>query len=190
MEDLQGEELNSLLRSHGIGLPRQALVATAGEAATKAKEIGFPVALKLVAEEIVHKTESGAVLLGLKNPAEVEEQGKQLLAKAPGKAQLLVQEMVQGTEVLLGARTDPQYGPFLMVGLGGILVEVLKDVTIRLVARRRATKPGPCCKNCAATKSCKGFAGKGHATSTRSCVPWSAYPKFLPPIGIISPTSR
>jgi acetyltransferase len=56
-----------------------------------------------------------------------------LLSKAPGKAQLLIQEMVQGTEVLLGARTDPQYGPFLMVGLGGIFVEVLKDVTIRLL---------------------------------------------------------
>ena len=132
-EDLQGEKLTSLLRNHSIGLPRQALVATAAGAAASAKEIGFPVALKLVAEEIVHKTESGAVLLGLKSPAEVEEQGKQLLAKAPGKAQLLVQEMVQGTEVLLGARTDPQYGPFLMVGLGGIFVEVLNDVAIRLL---------------------------------------------------------
>ena len=55
------------------------------------------------------------------------------LSKTSGKAQLLVQEMVQGTEVLIGARTDPQYGPFLMVGLGGIFVEVLKDVSIRLL---------------------------------------------------------
>src|SRR4029077_18819715 len=120
-------------QSRGIGLPRQALAATAGDAAAKAKEIGFPVALKLVAPEIVHKTESGAVVLGLKSEEEVAAQGKELLAKAPGKAQLLVQEMVQGTEVLLGARADPQYGPFLMVGLGGILVEVLKDVAIRLL---------------------------------------------------------
>jgi acetate---CoA ligase (ADP-forming) len=132
-EDLEGEKLSSLLRSHSIALPRQALVATGGDAAAKAKEIGFPVALKLVAEEIVHKTESGAVILGLKSSEEVETQGKQLLSKVPGKAQLLVQEMVQGTEVLLGARTDPQYGPFLMVGLGGIFVEVLKDVAIRLL---------------------------------------------------------
>ena len=131
--DLHGEKLNDLLQSRGIGLPRQALAATAGDAAAKAKEIGFPVALKLVAEEIVHKTESGAVVLGLKSEEEVAAQGKELLAKAPGKAQLLVQEMVQGTEVLLGARADPQYGPFLMVGLGGILVEVLKDVAIRLL---------------------------------------------------------
>jgi acyl-CoA synthetase (NDP forming) len=131
-EDLEGEKLNDLLRSRGIALPKQVLVETA-EAAAKAKEIGFPVALKVIATEIVHKTEAGAVILGLKNGQEVEAEARQLLAKAPGKAQLLVQEMVQGTEVLLGARTDPQYGPFLMVGLGGIFVEVLKDVAIRLL---------------------------------------------------------
>jgi len=131
--DLEGERLNSLLQNHGIGLPKQALVGTAADAAAKGKEIGFPVALKLVAPEVVHKTESGAVVLGLKSAEEVENQGKQLLTKTSGKAQLLIQEMVQGTEVLIGARTDPQYGPFLMVGLGGIFVEVLKDVAIRLL---------------------------------------------------------
>jgi acetate---CoA ligase (ADP-forming) len=132
-EDLAGERLIALLQSYGIALPRQAMAASAAETALKAKEIGFPVALKLVAPEIVHKTESGAVVLGLKTAEEVEARGKQLLAKVPGKAHLLIQEMVQGTEVLLGARTDPQYGPFLMVGLGGIFVEVLKDVAIRLL---------------------------------------------------------
>jgi acetate---CoA ligase (ADP-forming) len=89
--------------------------------------------LKLIAAEIVHKTESGAVVLGLKSPEEVVAEGQKLLSKTLGKGHLLIQEMVQGTEVLLGARTDPQYGPFLMVGLGGILVEVLKDVAIRLL---------------------------------------------------------
>jgi acetate---CoA ligase (ADP-forming) len=132
-EDLEGEKLNDLLGSHGIGLPKQALVVTAEEAAAKAKEIGFPVALKLVAAEIVHKTESGAVVLGLKTAEEVETEGKRFLDKVAGKAQLLIQEMVQGTEVLLGARTDAQYGPFLMVGLGGVFVEVLRDIAIRLL---------------------------------------------------------
>jgi acetyltransferase len=131
--DLDGNEFNSLLQSRGLTLPRQALVSTAAAAAAKAKEIGFPVALKLVAPEIVHKTEAGAVVLGLKGAEEVEAQGKQLLAKASGRAQLLVQEMAQGTEILLGARTDPQYGPFMIVGLGGIFVEVLKDVAVRLL---------------------------------------------------------
>jgi acetyltransferase len=132
-EDLEGDKFNALLQSCGIGLPKQFLVGTATEAGLKSKEIGFPVALKLIAAEIVHKTESGAVVLGLKSPEEVVAEGQKLLSKTLGKGHLLIQEMVQGTEVLLGTRTDPQYGPFLMVGLGGILVEVLKDVAIRLL---------------------------------------------------------
>jgi acetyltransferase len=133
LEDLQGENLTSMLRSHAIALPKQALVSSANDAAARAKEIGFPVALKLIAAEVVHKTESGAVVLSLKSAEEVQAEGQKLLSKTLGKGQLLIQEMVQGTEVLLGARTDPQYGPFLMVGLGGILVEVLKDVALRLL---------------------------------------------------------
>jgi acyl-CoA synthetase (NDP forming) len=132
-EDLDGDKLNALLQSRGIELPKQALVGTAAEAGVKSKAIGYPVALKLIAAEIVHKTESGAVVLGLKSAEEVVAEGQKLLSKTLGKGHLLVQEMVQGTEVLLGARTDAQYGPFLMVGLGGILVEVLKDVAIRLL---------------------------------------------------------
>ena len=132
-EDLQGEKLSNLLQSHGIAMPKQALVGTAADAAAKAMQIGFPVALKLIAAEVVHKTESGAVVLGLKSAEEVQTEGQKLLTKTLSRGQLLVQEMVLGTEVLLGARSDPQFGPFLMVGLGGILVEVLKDVAIRLL---------------------------------------------------------
>jgi acetate---CoA ligase (ADP-forming) len=131
--DLEGENLNALLQRHGIGLPKQAMAGTAADAAAKAKEIGFPVAVKLIAAEVVHKTESGAVVLGLKSAEEVQAEGQKLLTKTLGRGHLLIQEMVQGTEVLIGARTDPQYGPFLIVGLGGIFVEVLKDVSIRLL---------------------------------------------------------
>ncbi len=158
---LDGEMLNKLLQSKGIGLPKQSLADSAADAAARAKEIGFPVALKLIAADVVHKTESGAVVLGLKSADEVQAEGQKLLAKTSGKAQLLVQEMVQGTEVLIGARTDPQYGPFLMVGLGGIFVEVLerrihslaaggrkgsaRDVerTARLQSLRRRARPRP-----------------------------------------------
>jgi len=131
--ELAGENLNNLLQSRDIDLPKQALVGTAADAAAKAKELGFPVAVKLIAAEVVHKTESGAVVLGLKSAEEVQAEGQKLLTKTLGRGHLLIQEMVQGTEVLIGARTDPQYGPFLMVGLGGIFVEVLKDVSIRLL---------------------------------------------------------
>jgi len=131
-EDLEGENFHRLLESRGLTLPRQAMACTASEAAIKAKEIGFPVALKLVAPEIVHKTEAGGIVLSLRSPEEVEAQGKRLLGQAPS-AKLLVQQMVEGTEMLLGARTDPQYGPVIMVGLGGIFVEVLKDFALRLL---------------------------------------------------------
>ncbi len=131
--DLEGEKLNVLLQRHGIGLPKQVMAGTAADAAVKAKEIGFPVAIKLIAQEVVHKTESGAVVLNLKSAEEVQAEGQKLLTKTLGRGHLLIQQMVQGTEVLIGARTDPQYGPFLMVGLGGIFVEVLKDASIRLL---------------------------------------------------------
>lgn len=132
-EDLEGESFSRLLQGHGLTLPRESVVTTASQAALKAKEIGFPVALKLLAPEIVHKTEAGAVILDLRSAEEVETQAGRLLAKSPGGARLLVQEMVMGTEVILGARTDPQFGPFIMVGLGGIFVEVLKDFSLRLL---------------------------------------------------------
>ncbi len=131
-EDLEGERFQRLVQAHGLTLPRQAVAPSSAEAALKAKEIGFPVALKLLAPEVVHKTELGAVVLGLRNAEEAGSQGERLLAKARG-GKLLVQEMVEGTEVILGARTDPQFGPFIMVGLGGVFVEVLKDVTLRLL---------------------------------------------------------
>ncbi len=131
--DLEGENLNALLQRNGIALPKQAMAGTAADAALKAKEIGFPVAIKLIAAEVVHKTESGAVVLGLKSAEEVQAEGQKLLTKTLGRGHLLIQQMVQGTEVLIGARTDQQYGPFLIVGLGGIFVEVLKDVAIRLL---------------------------------------------------------
>ena len=132
-EDLEGPAFERLLQGHGLTLPRQAVASSAAEAAARAREIGFPVALKLLAAEIVHKTEAGAVYLGLRSPEEVEAQGKRMLSQSPAGGRLLVQEMVQGTEVILGARTDPQYGPFIMVGLGGVFVEVLKDISIRLL---------------------------------------------------------
>lgn len=131
--DLEREKLDALLQRHGMALPQQAMAGNASDAGARAKEIGFPIALKLVSPDIVHKTESGAVVLGLKSAEEVAAAGQKLLSKTLGKGQLLIQQMVEGTEVLLGARTDPQYGPFLMVGLGGIFVEVLKDVSIRLL---------------------------------------------------------
>ena len=133
VEDLQGDALSRLLEAQGLTLPRQTVVATPAEASAQAVKIGFPVVMKLLAPEVIHKTESGAVVLGLRSAEEVKSHGERLLAGSKSPAQLLLQETVPGTEVILGARTDPQFGPFIMVGLGGIFVEVLKDASLRLL---------------------------------------------------------
>ena len=132
-EDLAGDQRGQLLAAAGLTLPQEAVVATAAAAAEKASEIGFPVVLKLQAPEVIHKTEVGGVVVGLDTSVKVKSAGQELLKNGPKGAKLLVQEMVSGTEVILGARVDPQYGAFVMVGLGGIFVEVLNDVSLRLL---------------------------------------------------------
>ncbi len=134
-----GETLAASLASHGIASPKSAFVKTPAGAAAAAAEIGFPVALKIVSAELSHKTEVGGVLLNLKSAAEVQAGAQSLAARVHGtnpSARLdgyLVQEMVSGVEVILGARTDPLYGPVIVVGSGGVLVELTRDVALRLL---------------------------------------------------------
>lgn len=134
-----GDALAASLASHGIASPKSLFVKTAGEAADAAHDIGFPVALKIVSAELSHKTEVGGVLLNLRSSTEVMAGAQDLAARvqrASGTAKLdgyLLQQMVSGVEVILGARTDPLYGPVLVVGSGGIMVELIQDVALRLL---------------------------------------------------------
>lgn len=138
-ETLEGAALEAALAKHGVTLPRSASAASPQAAAAAASEIGFPVALKIVSRAISHKTEAGGVRLHLASAAEVERAAHELAASAakavPGAAidGYLVQEMVDGVEMIVGARSDPLYGPMLVVGAGGILVELVKDVAFRLL---------------------------------------------------------
>jgi acyl-CoA synthetase (NDP forming) len=138
-ETVRGQALDAALRVHGLTPPHSAFAANPREAAAVAARIGFPVVLKLISPEISHKTEVGGVRLNLKSQEEVEQAAVALAASA-GKAKpgaridgFLVQEMVQGIEVIVGARTDPLYGPMIIVGAGGILVELVKDVAFHLL---------------------------------------------------------
>ena len=115
------------------------MAKTAPEAAKLAAGMGFPVVLKIVSPEILHKTEAGGVLVGVKSAADVEQGFATIMANAKkynDKATLAgvqVQQMLQGgQEVIIGAVTDPSFGKLVAFGLGGILVEVLKDATFRL----------------------------------------------------------
>jgi acyl-CoA synthetase (NDP forming) len=125
--------------AYGIAVPKEGVAKSAAETAKLAASIGFPVVLKIVSPEILHKTEAGGVLVGVKNAAEARKGFDTIMANAKKynrKATLLgvqVQQMLgSGQEVIVGAVTDPSFGKLVAFGLGGVLVEVLKDVTFRL----------------------------------------------------------
>ena len=122
-----------------IPVPQEGVAKSAAEAAKLAAGMGFPVVLKIVSPEILHKTEAGGVLVGIKSAADAEQGFATIMANAKkynDKATLAgvqVQQMLQGgQEVIIGAVTDPSFGKLVAFGLGGILVEVLKDATFRL----------------------------------------------------------
>jgi acetyltransferase len=124
-----------LLRGYGIAAPREAFAEDADAAARAADKIGYPVAVKLVSADVTHKTEAGAVTLGVRDERALREACAKMRAavdrQRPGVRVrgLLVQEMVEdGREMIVGASTDPQFGPVVTCGLGGVLVEVLRDV--------------------------------------------------------------
>ena len=125
--------------AYGIPVPQEGVAKTAAEAAKLASDMGYPVVLKIVSPEILHKTEAGGVLVGVKDAAAAEQGFATIMANAKkydAKANLVgvqVQQMLSGgQEVIIGAVTDPSFGKLVAFGLGGILVEVLKDATFRL----------------------------------------------------------
>ena len=128
-------ESKELLQEIGIKVPVQKLTSTKNESISTAEEIGFPVVLKLMAEDIVHKSDTGAVKLNLKSKEEVEQAFDELM-KIPSQTEkkISVQKMADEpiTELIIGMTTDAQFGPALMFGIGGILVELLEDVSFRI----------------------------------------------------------
>jgi acyl-CoA synthetase (NDP forming) len=128
-------ESKELLKEIGISIPDQNLTSTKEETVLAAKSIGFPVVLKLMAEDIVHKSDTGAVKLNIKNEEETANAFEELM-KIPSQAKKLisVQKMANEpiTELIIGMTTDAQFGPALMFGIGGILVELLEDVSFRI----------------------------------------------------------
>lgn len=136
----------AVLREYGIHTPREGLARNAEEAVAIGTELGGLVALKIQSPDIAHKTEIGGVLLNLGDPAAVRSAYAELIERARCRAPqaridgVLVQEMSEeGTEMALGVVRDPDFGPLLMVGLGGIHIEVLNDVAVDLLPVNRAT---------------------------------------------------
>ncbi|WP_454753894.1 acetate--CoA ligase family protein [Cupriavidus necator] len=130
-----------LLREHGIAVPSGQLAQSAGQAVAFARELGFPVVMKVVSEQILHKTEAGGVRLGINSEEQAREAFaviRQTVAQRRPDAVIdgiLVETMLPagGREMLIGVHRDEAFGPVLTVGLGGIFVEVLKDVAHRVI---------------------------------------------------------
>lgn len=132
-------EAKSVCMEYGIPVAKFKLAKSEVEAVKAAEEIGYPVVLKVVSPDIVHKSDVGGVILNLKNSSDVQSAYKQILENVKAKKEeakilgVLVQEMAPpSTEVIVGTIKDPQFGHALMFGLGGVFVEVLKDVTFKI----------------------------------------------------------
>ncbi len=141
---LTAPQARALCEAYGIAVPKEGVAATAADAATLAGSIGFPVVMKIVSPQILHKTEAGGVVVGVKSAAQAQEAFATIVANArrydasAAIEGVQVQQMLTGgQEVIIGAVTDPAFGKLVAFGLGGILVEVLKDITFRLAPARR-----------------------------------------------------
>jgi acyl-CoA synthetase (NDP forming) len=132
-------EAKTICMEYAIPITKFKLAKNEKEATEFAEELGYPVVLKIVSPDIIHKSDAGGVIVNLKNKTEVQNAYGKILEnakkyKATAKiAGVLVQEMApQSTEVIVGSIKDPQFGQTLMFGLGGVFVEILKDVTFRI----------------------------------------------------------
>ncbi len=133
-------ESKELLHEAGIPVAMAHLAKKAKKAVEIADELGYPVVMKIVSTGISHKSDVGGVVVGLRDAKAVRKAYKEMLervAEAAPNAKIdgvAIQSMAkQGTEIIVGSTTDPQFGPVLMFGLGGVFVEVLKDVAFRVV---------------------------------------------------------
>ena len=142
-------ESKQLLKEVGINTTEIKLASSEDEAVSISQKIGFPVVLKIASPDISHKSDAGGVKVGLKNKEEVSQAYQEIMTSVRQKFPeariegISVQNMARpGTEVIIGMIKDPQFGPVLMFGLGGVWVEVLKDVSFRIVplARRDANE--------------------------------------------------
>jgi acetyl coenzyme A synthetase (ADP forming)-like protein len=133
-------EARKILTAYGLQIPQSEIAATPDEAVEVAKRIGYPIVLKIASPDILHKTDVGGVKVGLSNAEQLRDAYELMVYRAQRylpQAHLwgcLVQQMVPigGLEVLVGMNRDPQFGPLITFGLGGIYVETLKDVTFRI----------------------------------------------------------
>jgi acetyltransferase len=138
--DIGEAEAKDIIEAYGFATPKGSIATTADQAANIAQQLGYPIVLKIWSPDILHKSDVGGVKVGLKSEQEVKDAFDLMMYRIPKKKPeanilgVLVQEMVRtsGKEVIIGMHRDPHFGPLMMFGMGGIMVEVLKDVAFYL----------------------------------------------------------
>ena len=133
-------EAKELLKQYGIPVPDFKLIKSEDEIAGLDKEINFPIVMKIVSPDIIHKTDAGGVKVGIKTETEARLAYQEIIFKAKKYNKnakifgVIAYAMVpQGTEIIIGMMKDPHFGPVIMFGLGGIFVEILKDISFRIL---------------------------------------------------------
>jgi len=133
-------EAKELLREYGISVPDFKLIKSEDEIVGLAKEINFPIVMKIVSPDIIHKTDAGGVKVGIKDEKEAKAAYQDIIYKVKKYKKeakisgVIAYSMIpQGTEIIIGMMKDPQFGPVIMFGLGGIFVEILKDISFRIL---------------------------------------------------------
>ena len=125
------QKSQKLLEKHGIKFAKSRTAKTEKELIKEIKKFKFPVAMKIISSKISHKTEAGGIKLNISNEAEALKAFNEL-KKLKGFQGTLIQEMLKGMEIIIGGKQDPQFGATILFGLGGIYVETLKDISLRI----------------------------------------------------------
>ena len=174
------EAAKSILKKYGIKVPGFALVKSADEAVKAAKKLGFPLVMKVVSPQILHKTDVGGVKVGVNNVADVKKTFNDMYGRLSKKKGvdvkgILLEKMVPkgGVELIVGIQNDPQFGPMLMAGLGGIMTEVFKDVAFRLLPVTTSDAKSML-NELKGSKLLKGFRGSAPVSYTHLTLPTKA----------------
>jgi len=120
-----------LLAAEGFDVPRFEVASSAGEAVAAAGRIGYPVVMKVVSPEVIHKSDAGGVIVGVEDEEGVRDAFAGL-SRAAGFGGALVEEMLPGVELIVGGKVDGQFGPIVLIGMGGVGVEIYNDTSIRM----------------------------------------------------------
>jgi len=144
MSFLDGYSGQKFLASYGISGPKQHLATSAEQASAAAMRIGFPVVMKIAAQELVHKSNKGLIVTGIPDAAAAKAAFMGIMTRAKGIPAdgVVVQETAHGNELIAGARHDGQFGPIILVGSGGILTEIVKDIQIGICPLSKAQLRG------------------------------------------------